>query len=266
MPIQNCPMCLETKNVVSSHLYPAALYAYCRSATDESPMQVANDAVMLTDRQVQDHLLCLDCEDILNKGGETWVNPKLATIKASFPLYDLLTKVAPAFQDEKGGVYWAVQNPDIDVEKLTHFAVGIFWKAAVHDWKMGRETVRIWLGRYADPIRLWLRGESSFPRDVNLTLLMARPENVLVVLTGPTKQATKRWHSFSLQVPGLLFTLHVGRLMDSEIKECCFHQDPAHPIFVSDDVMHALWKWMAKNYMESRKTKSYLGAKAKRSK
>lgn len=257
-------MCLETKNVVSSHLYPAALYAYCRSADDESPMRVANDAVMLTDHQIQDYLLCLDCEDILNKGGETWVNPKLATIKASFPLYDLLMKVAPAFQDEKGGVYWAAQNPDIDVEKLTHFAIGIFWKAAVHTWKIGRETVRIQLGPYADPIRLWLRGECSFPMNVNLTVAVARSENVLLVLTGPTKQSPKRWHSFSLQVPGLLFTLHVGKLMDLEIKDCCFHQGLDHPMFVSDDVMNALWNWMGANFRESRKTKSYLQAKTKR--
>lgn len=85
MPIQNCPMCLKTRNVVSSHLYPAALYAYCRSPEGHSPMRVANDAVVLTDQHVQEDLLCLKCEDILNKGGETWVNPKLATIKDGFP-------------------------------------------------------------------------------------------------------------------------------------------------------------------------------------
>lgn len=264
MPIQKCPMCLETKNVVSSHLYPAALYDYCRTPEGYSPMLVASDAVMLTDQQVQDDLLCLKCEDILNKGGETWVNPKLATVKDSFPLYDLLMRVAPVFQDEKGGVYWASQNPDIDVDKLTHFAVGIFWKAAVHTWRIGKEKIRIELGPYADPIRLWLRGECSFPGNVNLTLAMARPESTLVVLTGPTKQSTKRWHSFSVQVPGLLFTLHAGKLMDSEIKECCFHQDPAHPIFVSDDIMGALWGRIGDQYREARKTKSYLEAKAKR--
>ena len=81
MPIQKCPMCLETKSVVSSHLYPAALYDYCRNSVGESPMCVANGVVMVTDRQVQDYLLCLECEEVLNKGGETWVNPKLATIK-----------------------------------------------------------------------------------------------------------------------------------------------------------------------------------------
>lgn len=252
--------------MVSSHLYPRALYAYCRSSVHESPMQVANDVVMLTDYQVQDYLLCLECEDILNKGGETWVNPKLATAKDGFPLYDLLMKGPAAFQDSMGGVYYAAENPHIDVKKLTHFAMGIFWKGAVHTWLVGRDKIKIELGPYAEPTRLWLRGERPFPSNVNLTLLMARPENTLVVLTGPTKQSTKRWHSFSLQVPGLLFTLHVGRVMDSEIKSCCLYEDAGHPIFVSDDVMGAVWKWMAKNFRESRKTNSYLEAKRKRGK
>lgn len=258
-------MCLETKSVVSSHLYPAALYVYCRNANDESPMRVANGVVMQTDWQVQDYLLCLACEDILNKGGETWVNAKLATIKDGFPLYDLLMKGPAAFQDREGGTYHAAQNPHIDVEKLTHFAMGIFWKGAVHTWRIGKDEIRIELGPYAEPIRLWLRGERSFPQNVHLTLAIAKPGNTLVVLTGPTMQTTKRWHSFSLQVPGLLYTLHVGRLMDLEVKDCCFHEDPSHPIFVSDDVMGALWKLLGDHYRGSRKSKSYLKAKLKRS-
>lgn len=264
MPIQKCPMCLETKNVVSSHLYPAALYAYCRNADDESPMRVANGVVMQTDWQVQDYLLCLECEDILNKNGETWANPKLATVKDGFPLYDLLMKGPAAFQDEKGGTYYVAQNPHIDVEKLTHFAIGIFWKAAIHTWRNGRERIRIELGPYGEPIRRWLRSEGSFPKNVNLAVAMAKPENTLVVLTGPVKQSTKRWQSFSLQVPGLLFTLHVGKLIDPEMKNCCFHEDPTHPIFVSDDVMEALWKRLGNHYRESRKMRGYLQAKAKR--
>jgi hypothetical protein len=265
MPIQKCPMCLETKNVVSSHLYPAALYAYCRNPDGESPMQVAGGTVMQTDKQVEDYLLCLKCEGILNKGGETWVNPKLATIQKAFPLYELLMKGPAAYMDDKGGVYYAALNPEIEVERLVHFAMGIFWKAAVHTWTFGRDTVRIELGPYAEPIRLWLRGEGPYPKNMNLALAVARPENALVILTGPVKQSTKRWQSFSLQVPGLLFTLHVGKLIDEEMKDCCFHEVPTHPVFVSDDVMSALWKRVGSYYDESRKTRGYLAAKTRRS-
>jgi hypothetical protein len=266
MPIQKCPLCLETKNVVSSHLYPAALYAYCRNTANESPMRVADGVVMQTDWQVQDYLLCLECEDILNRGGEMWVNPKLATIQKTFPLYDILMKGPAAHADDLGGVYLAAVNPGMDVEKLTHFAMGIFWKAAVHTWKIGREHIRIELGPYAEPLRHWLRGGGSFPKNMNLAFAMARPENALVILTGPVKQSPKRWQSFSLHVPGLLFTLHVGKLIDLEMRVCCFHENPQHPIFVCDDVMMALWTRVGEHYRDSRKTKGYLAGKAKRNK
>jgi hypothetical protein len=91
-----------------------------------------------------------------------------------------------------------------------------------------------------------------------------KPSSHLVVLTGPVKQSAKRWHSFSPQVPGLPFTLHLGKLIDVEMKDCCFHEDPMHPMFIADDVMEALWNKLGEHYRESRKTKSYLAAKAKR--
>src|SRR5260370_29751527 len=38
-----------------------------------SPIRVGDGYVIPTDRQIKTYLLCLDCEDILSKGGETWV-------------------------------------------------------------------------------------------------------------------------------------------------------------------------------------------------
>ena len=129
-------MCLETTDVVCSHLHPSSLYSSLRSSEgDESPIRVGDDVVMHTDRQMQDYLLCPRCEDILNKGGETWTIPKLATMRKSFPLYDILTKGPEAGHDETWTMYFAAENADIDVEKLTHFAMGVFWKASVHSWK-----------------------------------------------------------------------------------------------------------------------------------
>ena len=193
MPIQKCPMCQETKNVVSSHLYPAAMYANCRAADDSSPVRVGDGFIMLTDRQMQHPLLCVECEEILNKGGEMWVNPKLATVTQDFPLYDILMKGPAAFQDEAGEIYFAAENPHIDIEKLAHFGMGIFWKAAVHSWKAKKGTSMIELGPYADTIRVWLRGESPFPNNVSLSVMLARPERALIAFTGPVERRTKTW-------------------------------------------------------------------------
>jgi hypothetical protein len=45
MSIQKCPMCLQTGLPVSSHLYPAALYNYCRNAEHVSPVMVGGGII-----------------------------------------------------------------------------------------------------------------------------------------------------------------------------------------------------------------------------
>ncbi len=170
-----------------------------------------------------------------------------------------------AAEDEAGAIYFAVENPDIDVEKLTHFAMGIFWKAAVHSWKGKERNPMIELGPYADRIRLWLRSESPFPRNVSLSVMLARADRALVAFTGPVERPPKAWRTFWLYVPGVSFTLSVGRLIEAEMRETGVHENPAHPIFVSDDVMGVVWKRLKLQYEESRTTRGYLEAKVKRS-
>jgi hypothetical protein len=63
-------------------------------------------------------------------------------------------------------VYLATQNPEIEVEKLTHFALGLFWKASVHSWRGDTTRPRIDLGPYSEEIRKWLRGQNAFPKYV----------------------------------------------------------------------------------------------------
>ncbi len=228
-------------------------------------MRVGDGVIMQTDRQLQHPLLCADCEEILNKNGETWVNPKLATVKDGFPLYEILIRRQAAAEDEAGGIYFAVENGDIDVEKLTHFALGIFWKAAVHSWKGKERSPMIELGPYADRIRVWLRSESPFPRNVSLSVMLARADRALVAFTGPVERPPKVWRTFWLYVPGISFVLSVGRLIEAEMRETCIHENPTHPIFVADDVMGAVWTRLKEQYQESRKTRGYLEAKVKRS-
>jgi hypothetical protein len=83
-----------------------------------------------------------------------------ATYEGAFPFWDLLTKFEPDQVVDGARAYCTVKNPDIQVDKTVHFAMGIFWKAAVHSWK-GRETEpMIQLGPYAESVRTFLRGET----------------------------------------------------------------------------------------------------------
>src|SRR5438270_518716 len=137
MPFTKCKMCLDDKTLARSHLMPRQLYDYCRKG-QHRPIKVGDGVLIPTDRQTRDYLLCEDCERVLNDGGERWFTGKLATWERKFTFYDLLTKVPPILDEDGASVYLAAQNPAIDVAKLIHFALGIFWKASVHSWRPTR--------------------------------------------------------------------------------------------------------------------------------
>lgn len=261
MPVSKCPMCLEVKELVSSHLIPAAIYDYCRSG-DESPIRVADGVVMQTDRQVQAPLLCSCCEQMLNQCGETWANPKFARLGGRFPLYEMVTAVPPLFAD----LHSTAMNPLVDREKLTHFALGIFWKASIHSWRGGDHLPSIGLGPYSDSIRQWLHGESSFPEHVCLTINVARPERAPIVFRPPLETRIKGVRFFSFVVPGAVFILNTGKTIPEEVKACCFWCSAQHGIFVSDDITNQIWIRVGKEFHESRKSQSYLRGKSRRAK
>src|ERR1039458_6051914 len=149
MPKGICKLCVQEKDLVRSHLMAAALYDYCRQG-EFRPLMLGRGMILPTDRQTQAYLLCEVCEDVLNKKGESWANSKFATMDKKFPLYDLLTQVTPVPIDDGFSLYWAGDNSEIKVAMLTHFAMGIFWKASVHSWRGDEKEPRIELGPYSD--------------------------------------------------------------------------------------------------------------------
>jgi len=258
-----CPLCLLDKELVRSHLIPAAIYDYCRT-DGSSPVRVGDGVIMHTDRQTQAYLLCVACEGVLNKGGESWTNSKLATVEHTFPLYDLLMKARAAFEGAQGGIYFAVANPAFDFESLTHFAMGIFWKASVYSWKGSQRDPLIELGPYSGLIRTWLRGETRFPKDICLTVTLSHPERALISLNEPVQTEFRGWRTFMLHVPGVLFMLNVGKTIEAAMRGICFYANPAHPVFVSEDITGNWNRRLFEHYRESRKTKGYLQSLAKR--
>jgi hypothetical protein len=257
-----CKLCLKEKQLVSSHLMPRALYAYCYK-DEHRPIKYGDGFLLPTDRQTQDYLLCKDCEDILNQGGESWIADKLATWERTFPLYDMLTKVPPDFDEDGMGVYFAAKNPEIKIDKLVHFALGLFWKASVHPWKAGRIEPRIELGPYSEDIRKWLIGEGPFPKNVYLITYVEQPDRAQIAMNDPDKSEAEGWHSFFAHVPGVLFTLAVGKGVGEEMREVCLHNGPGNPIMISDGVTNRYEQMMAGMVKQARPTNAFLRAKAK---
>jgi hypothetical protein len=258
-------MCLLMKTVVASHLIPEALYSHVTDGKS-SPIRVGDGYVIPTDRQIKTYLLCLDCEDILSKGGETWVCPKLAWVDRSFPLYDLLQAAGGYIVDaDKEGLIWAANNPAIDVEKIVHFAMGIFWKAGVHSWKGGDSKPMIDLGGYEEEIRVWLRGEGAFPKNMTFNFCVSRPERAQLTIGQPVEVPVRKlgrtWRHYRLHLVGAMFSINVGETIELEERMFCFYRRPSHPVLVSDIVTGVLARKNAEHFAESRKTRAYLKSK-----
>jgi hypothetical protein len=264
MPLGKCKMCLLQKMLVSSHLMPAALYDYCRKG-EHSPIKVGGGFVTPTDRQTQDYLLCEDCEDILNRGGERWIADKLATWERTFPLYDLLTKVPPEFDEEGMVLYLGAKNPELKVDKLTHFALGLFWKASVHSWKGDTTDPRIELGPYSEAIRKWLRAESGFPVNLYLVMVVEKPLRAQITMNDPYEGVREGWRTHFVHVPGVLFMMALGRMVDESVRVLAINNN-GNPINVSNELTGSFEKLMVESLLKSRKTQAFLRAKAKHDK
>ncbi len=267
MPIGNCKMCLKDKQLVQSHLMARGLYDYCRAA-DSEPIKMGAGIIMQTSRQTKDYLLCGECEDLLNKGGENWILPKLATIEKSFPLYEMLSIATPAFDEGEFRAYNAAQIPEIAVDKIAHFAVGMFWKASVHSWLGGEANPRIELGPYSEALRKFLVGLTSFPENVALLVEIVPPSAASIGILDPCERVRDQWHTFFCYVPGVLFALSVGKQLSEEVRVGCFAGNSNHPLLVSNDIHEKLDGLLKKKYFstpKSRKLQATLNARKKRS-
>jgi hypothetical protein len=185
-----------------------------------------------SDRQIHTPLLCHDCEDILNKGGEGWLMPLLAEYDAKFQLHEILTRHPPDVVDGNAASYAGARNADIQCDKIAHFAMGIFWKAAVHSWRRATKESIIELGPYREPVRTFLLGESPFPSEMTLTVGVLPTPTKLTIFQLPETDGETRWHNFSFYIPGIKFVLAVGGAVTAELNEACFVHNPGHPILL----------------------------------
>jgi len=262
MSTSECPLCLEEKELVRSHLIPRAMYNYCRTA-DSEPILVSTQVMMQTSRQLQEHLLCKRCEDVLNEGGERWLLPILARIDQTFPLLDIIEKFAPDQVDGEWRGYASFRNPEIQVNMLIHFAMGVFWKASVHSWTGGSRAPCIELGPYREEVRKFLRGETPFPRRMGLVLGILPRDKALISFNRPYRASAVGYHNYLFYVPGVQFVLSVGKLLPSDTRDICFASNSAHPILVADfsDDVKGLFRRIAIKAHKSQKLVRYLTEK-----
>ena len=231
----SCKLCQrDNVQLQRSHFLPSALYRIVRDNKLPNPNPVfveSGRGPKQSPRQITAHLLCADCESRFNEKGEKWVLQNCCR-RGSFPLRTMLSAAAPRQTEEGAKLYYAADVAAIDVTSIVFFAMSVFWRAAVHDWKIDLSGKPIPLGPFEKAIRLYLMGEAGFPNDC--ALWVSLPEGTsFMAFISPYCKKLPECHVFKFVIPGILFNLFLGKRVPLETRAFCFVRGTGNPILVT---------------------------------
>ncbi len=109
--------------------------------------------------------------------------------------------------------------------KLTYFAMSVFWRGAIHEWKstLGKIPPPVDVGEYEAPIGKFLLG-GSFPDDVVLVVSVYRWKPALNAACPVIPDHLPECQRYWFYIPGLGFRLYLGKSIPDEIRERCAYR------------------------------------------
>jgi hypothetical protein len=147
--------------------------------------------------------------------GEDWVLAHSYRGSGSgFKLREILLRQSPLATQGDASLYACVGVPNLEMDKIIYFAASVFWRAAVRTWRRDERTIKIDLGKYAEPLRLFLLGAGPFPDHMALhTWVSSLSGNILASLHLPEAKRIEGFRAYEFGIPGVCFRLLVARHM-----------------------------------------------------
>lgn len=234
--IGKCKLCLFRKELMRSHFIPAGIYRRLRNNTEDNPnpwVASKGSKPIQSSRQKWAYLLCSDCEQLFSKHGESWVLKHCKQQDGTFPLASILDSTLPDKEGDGGTkLYSAARISEVDIAALTYFAASMFWRGSIYQWnKDGSIPVR--LGPFDEPFREYLLGCNDFPNNCYLIVVLRKGNMSDMITYSPISLRTDLFHSHRFPIPGIAFTLMIGKRVPVEYRECCFVSGTGNPIIVT---------------------------------
>ena len=123
--------------------------------------------------------------------------------------------------------------PEFDAKEITHFGLGVFFKAATHRWRVGKQFRQLDFGPYLEPIGQFLMGKAESPKNINLIFALFPPAEVPKTISLPYEWKKSSCHTYSFSVVGLEFVLSLGKQIPEWQSQISFHA-PHRPVIVTD--------------------------------
>lgn len=221
-----CRLCLrEGQSLLLSHFVPAGAYRLVRDddAPNPNPVIVSTTVTIQSSQQARDHLLCADCEDRFNKRGEGWFFQNCWRSNQNFPISSALQASEPSSESSSGfRVYRGADISSIDVDRLAYFGFSLFWRAAVHDWKLAADPppIRLRLGPYESSLRQYLVGGQA-PTNCSLIIaISARPSDPInqAVAFPYLAMKTNTYSKYKAVILGVTYLMFVGKKLPASVR------------------------------------------------
>jgi hypothetical protein len=149
----------------------------------------------------------------------------------TFPLADVLRKARPSVGTltEHTRLYESVLIPEINAAAITHFAIGIFWKASIHGWNTDG-SIPVDLAPHDDEFRQFLLGRGDFPKDVVLAVMVREGGTIDRLTHTPAGNAGPQMSIYQFPIPGFSFVLTIGKNIPERISQYCFVRGLGRPM------------------------------------
>lgn len=229
-----CALCLQDRVLCKSHYLGRAIHRLAGLNNDVGQIILTPKILAASPRHLVGHLLCGECEQRFNKLGEAPVL-QLLNRGDSFPLFERM-KLALDIGRSGDATVFSGSDMGIDTTALAYFALSLAWRGSVRKWgTLKGQTTGISLGKYQQPIRSYLAGESTFPRDVSVTAAVCSDAGSQLMVNAPWLVETDDKHlQIEILVRGLWFHVLAGTGVPDRYMSLCLMRSPKHPIFLAN--------------------------------
>jgi hypothetical protein len=237
MKIGKCKLCLaDGVELQDSHFLPKGVYRILRDdgAPNPHPWIISERKTAQISFQLKAHLLCRDCEQRLSKQGEKWVLENCLKKDRSFPLATVLAARPPEVFSSTNPtrVYFADKVHEIDCSALAYFAASMFPRGSIHGWSEDG-AIPVKLGPFQESFRAYLMGLADFPVDCALLVTVREGKEIDRLTHAPVGERREFCHIYKFPMPGLAFSLAVGKNIPENYRNSCFVHMPGNPIMVT---------------------------------
>jgi len=227
-----CRLCRLEKPLLKSHFLPRALYP--KSGGMEYR---ARNGSGLSAAQMKQYLLCKDCEERFDQGGETEVLLQIAAKNIKrFPLHEKLRLALP-LRSGKNVLEFEGDRLGLDMEKFSYFALSLLWRGVVAQWLMpcGALTSPLQIGDFEEPIRKYLLGEASYPAQTWVIVIVEANEIARAAFTVPQGVSKSGFPDFGFLVRGVHFRVAMGPNVPMYLQQCCCTLPQRYIFYGSDE-------------------------------